>query len=181
MNNIFESERYLSLVSVIVIDFIRFCQLEDQPSSKEVYSSRYIGSLVADFHRNLIKGGVYLYPSTKRAPNGKLRLTYECSPLAFIIEQAGGRAISESERIMDIQPKELHERVPFFVGSKNMIDKLEDDIKPSMISFDSFISEFEKISKEFDLRLYNYSDSLISERKEPYCKLTQGARALKVP
>ena len=108
-----------------VVDFIKFCQLDDQSSSKEAYSSRYIGSLVADFHRNLIKGGVYMYPSTNSAPNGKLRLTYECSPLALIIEQAGGRAISESERIMGIQPKELHERVPFFVGSKNMIDKLE--------------------------------------------------------
>ena len=119
------NEGNLSSFKKPVVDFIKFCQLEDQSSSKEAFSSRYIGSLVADFHRNLIKGGVYLYPSTNSAPNGKLRLTYECSPLALIIEQAGGRAISESERIMGIQPKELHERVPFFVGSKYMIDKLE--------------------------------------------------------
>ena len=66
-----------------------------------------------------------MYPSTKKSPNGKLRLTYECSPLAFLIEQANGRAISESGRIMDIVPSELHERVPYFVGSKNMVDQLE--------------------------------------------------------
>ncbi len=70
-----------------------------------------------------------MYPSTKSSPNGKLRLTYECSPLAFLIEQAGGRAISENERIMDIIPSELHQRVPFFIGSKNMIDKLEQMIR----------------------------------------------------
>ena len=66
-----------------------------------------------------------MYPSTKNSPNGKLRLTYECSPLAFLVEQAGGRAISETERIMDIVPNELHQRVPFFIGSKDMVDKLE--------------------------------------------------------
>jgi fructose-1,6-bisphosphatase I len=108
-----------------VKEFIKFCQSEDSSNQKEAYSSRYIGSLVSDFHRNLIKGGIYMYPSTKKSPNGKLRLTYECSPLAFLIEQANGRAISESGRIMDIVPSELHERVPFFVGSKNMVDQLE--------------------------------------------------------
>lgn len=108
-----------------VKEFIKFCQSEDSSNQKEPYSSRYIGSLVADFHRNLIKGGIYMYPSTKKSPNGKLRLTYECSPLAFLIEQANGRAISESGRIMDIVPSELHERVPYFVGSKNMVDQLE--------------------------------------------------------
>ena len=106
-------------------DFISYCQSEDSTNQKEPYSSRYIGSLVADFHRNLIKGGIYMYPSTKKSPNGKLRLTYECSPLAFIIEQANGRAISESGRIMEIVPSELHERVPLFIGSKNMVDQLE--------------------------------------------------------
>jgi len=108
-----------------VKEFIKFCQSEDSSNQKEAYSSRYIGSLVADFHRNLIKGGIYMYPSTKKSPNGKLRLTYECSPLAFLIEQANGRAISETGRIMEIVPSELHERVPFFVGSKNMVDQLE--------------------------------------------------------
>lgn len=119
------NEGNLSFFKKPVAEFIKYCQLEDEESSKEAYSSRYIGSLVADFHRNLIKGGIYMYPSTKKSPNGKLRLTYECSPLAFIAEQAGGRAISESGRIMEIVPDDLHQRVPFFVGSKAMIDQLE--------------------------------------------------------
>lgn len=105
--------------------YISYCQSESEKDNKKPYSSRYIGSLVADFHRNLIKGGIYMYPSTKSAPNGKLRLLYECAPLAFIIEQAGGKAISESGRIMDITPKELHERTPIFIGSSNMVDTIE--------------------------------------------------------
>ena len=109
-----------------VRNYISYCQSEDEVANKKVYSLRYIGSLVADFHRNLIKGGIYMYPSTIANPNGKLRLTYECAPLAFLIEQAGGRAISEHQRIMDISPNELHQRVPFFVGSKKMIDQLEE-------------------------------------------------------
>jgi fructose-1,6-bisphosphatase I len=112
-----------------VADYIKFCQSQNKLQGKKVYSSRYIGSLVADFHRNLIKGGIYLYPSTESNPTGKLRLTYECAPLAFLIEQAGGRAISESQRIMDIVPSQLHQRVPFFVGSKRMIDQLEEIIE----------------------------------------------------
>ena len=106
--------------------YIRVFQSEDLSINKSKYNSRYIGSLVADFHRNLIKGGIYLYPSNLSNPNGKLRLTYECAPLAFIAEQAGGRAISNDKRIMDIPPSELHQRVPFFVGSKYMIDHLEE-------------------------------------------------------
>ena len=112
-----------------IAKYIDYCQEENLSASKKPYTARYIGSLVADFHRNLLKGGIYMYPSTKSSPNGKLRLTYECSPLAFLIEQAGGRAISENERIMDIIPSELHQRVPFFIGSKNMIDKLEQMIR----------------------------------------------------
>ena len=112
-----------------ILRYIDYCQGENISSSKKPYTARYIGSLVADFHRNLLKGGIYMYPSTKSSPNGKLRLTYECSPLAFLIEQAGGRAISENERIMDIIPSELHQRVPFFIGSKNMIDKIEQMIR----------------------------------------------------
>ncbi len=87
------------------------------------YSARYIGSLVSDFHRNLIKGGIYIYPSTKKSPKGKLRLLYECAPLAFIIEQAGGLATDGVRRVMDIRPTELHQRIPFFIGSKNMVEK----------------------------------------------------------
>lgn len=89
------------------------------------YSGRYIGSLVADFHRNLLKGGIYIYPATAKDKNGKLRLMYECNALAFIVEQAGGKASDGKNRILDIQPTTLHQRVPFFVGSKNMVEKAE--------------------------------------------------------
>lgn len=91
----------------------------------EAKTARYIGSLVADFHRNLIKGGVYLYPGTSSAPNGKLRLLYECNPLAFLVEQAGGKASNGTQRIMEINPTELHQRCPYFVGSKNMVEEIE--------------------------------------------------------
>ncbi|EGQ7879100.1 class 1 fructose-bisphosphatase [Vibrio cholerae] len=104
--------------------YIKFCQ-ENVPEDGRPYTSRYIGSLVADFHRNLLKGGIYLYPSTQSHPNGKLRLLYECNPMAFLIEQAGGLASDGARRIMDIKPTELHQRVPFFVGSKNMVHKVE--------------------------------------------------------
>jgi len=87
------------------------------------YSARYIGSLVADFHRNLLKGGIYIYPSTDKAPKGKLRLMYECNALAMIAEQAGGKATDGKQRIMDIQPESLHQRVPFYVGSKHMVEE----------------------------------------------------------
>ncbi|WP_114781421.1 class 1 fructose-bisphosphatase [Botryobacter ruber] len=90
------------------------------------YSGRYIGSLVADFHRNLLKGGVYLYPPTAKAPKGKLRLMYEGNALAFIIEQAGGRATDGSRRIMEIQPTELHQRCPLIIGSEEMVKKVEE-------------------------------------------------------
>ena len=87
------------------------------------YSGRYIGSLVADFHRNLIKGGIYIYPATTVDPEGKLRLLYECNPLAFIAEQAGGLATTGRERIMSIKPSKLHQRVPYFIGSKTMMEE----------------------------------------------------------
>ena len=92
---------------------------------KEQKTGRYIGSLVADVHRNLIKGGVYLYPDTTSAPNGKLRLLYECNPLAFIVEQAGGKASDGNQRIMEINPTELHQRCPYYAGSKNMVEEIE--------------------------------------------------------
>ncbi len=90
---------------------------------KRNYSARYIGSLVADFHRNILKGGIYIYPSTKKDPKGKLRLMYECNALAMIAEQAGGKATDGKQRIMDIQPESLHQRVPFYVGSKHMVEE----------------------------------------------------------
>jgi len=85
------------------------------------YSARYIGSLIADFHRNLLKGGIFIYPPTASAPNGKLRLLYECSPMAFIAEQAGGMASTGSQRILEVQPEKLHQRVPLYIGSENMV------------------------------------------------------------
>jgi fructose-1,6-bisphosphatase I len=89
------------------------------------YGSRYIGSLVADFHRTLLKGGVFLYPPTKKNPNGKLRLLYEANPLAFIAEQAGGYATSGATRIMDIEPKTIHERTPFIIGSRTEVAEFD--------------------------------------------------------
>ncbi|WP_117882078.1 class 1 fructose-bisphosphatase [Aureibaculum luteum] len=105
-----------------VKDYLKYCQMEegDRP-----YTSRYIGSLVSDFHRNMIKGGIYIYPTSTKAPKGKLRLLYECNPMAFLAEQAGGKASDGYMRIMDIKPTELHQRVPFFCGSTNMIDVAE--------------------------------------------------------
>ncbi|MDX5418399.1 MAG: class 1 fructose-bisphosphatase [Hymenobacteraceae bacterium] len=93
------------------------------------YSARYIGSLVADFHRNLLKGGIYIYPPTAKAPNGKLRLMYECNSLAFIVEQAGGKATTGSQRIMEVEPTELHQRCPLIIGSADMVDKVEEMMK----------------------------------------------------
>ncbi len=106
-----------------VKDYIKYCQAEEEGRP---YTSRYIGSLVSDFHRNMIKGGIYMYPKSSKANNGKLRLLYECNPMAFIAEQAGGKASDGFTRIMDIQPTELHERAPFFCGSKNMVEKAEE-------------------------------------------------------
>ena len=102
--------------------YLAYCQSNDNQTGKP-YSGRYIGSLVADFHRNLIKGGIYIYPAVPSAPQGRLRLLYECNPLAFIAEQAGGLATDGKERILDIQPKALHQRVGFYIGSKNMVEK----------------------------------------------------------
>ena len=104
-------------------NYIKYCQKEegDRP-----YTSRYIGSLVSDFHRNMIKGGIYIYPQSSKNPNGKLRLLYECNPMAFLAEQAAGKASDGFTRIMDIQPTELHQRVAFICGSKNMVEKAEE-------------------------------------------------------
>jgi fructose-1,6-bisphosphatase I len=111
-----------------VKDYLKYCQMEegDRP-----YTSRYIGSLVSDFHRNMIKGGIYIYPSTSKNPDGKLRLLYECNPMAFLAEQANGKASDGSTRILDIQPTELHQRVPIFCGSKNMVEKAEEFMRNS--------------------------------------------------
>ena len=89
------------------------------------FSARYIGSLVADFHRNLLKGGIYLYPATASKPQGKLRLLYECNPLAFIVEQAGGRASNGRQRTLELEPAGTHERSPLFIGSRDLVAQLE--------------------------------------------------------
>lgn len=107
-----------------VKEYIRYCKEEDKATGRP-YSARYIGSLVADFHRNLIQGGIYIYPSTAKSPNGKLRLLYECSPLAFLAEQAGGKASNGFERILDLLPDSLHMRTPLFIGNKEMVEKAE--------------------------------------------------------
>lgn len=109
-----------------VKDYIKYCQKEEEDRP---YTSRYIGSLVSDIHRNIIKGGIYMYPKSSVANNGKLRLLYECNPMAFIAEQAGGAASNGYERIMNLKPSELHERVPFFCGNKEMVEKVEEYIQ----------------------------------------------------
>ncbi|MBW3545723.1 MAG: fructose-1,6-bisphosphatase, partial [Bacteroidetes bacterium] len=95
--------------------YIEYCK-------EKQFSARYIGSLVADFHRNLMKGGIYFYPASAKAPKGKLRLVYECNALAFIAEQAGGAATNGRKRILELTPTKLHERTPFFIGSKKMVE-----------------------------------------------------------
>jgi len=109
--------------------FIRYCQEMDN-KTKRPYSGRYIGSLVADFHRNLLKGGIYIYPATEKQPEGKLRLLYECNPMAFLAEQAGGLATDgNGNRILEIQPETIHQRTPFFTGSRNLMEKAEEFIR----------------------------------------------------
>jgi len=106
-----------------VKDYIKYCQKEEEDRP---YTSRYIGSLVSDFHRNMIKGGIYMYPKSSITEEGKLRLLYECNPMAFIAEQANGLAISGGSRILDVVPTELHQRIPFFSGSRKMVEKLKE-------------------------------------------------------
>ena len=105
--------------------YIKYCQVEDD-KTRRPYTSRYIGSMVADLHRNLIKGGIFIYPITSQAPKGKLRLVYECNPMAFIIEQAGGKASNGYDRILDLEVTELHQRSAIFIGSENMVLKAEE-------------------------------------------------------
>ena len=105
-----------------VAEYIAYCQSQENDFNGP-YSGRYIGSLVADFHRSLIKGGIYIYPNVPAAPTGRLRLLYECNPLAFIAEQAGGMATTGRKRILEIEPEALHERAPLFIGSKSMVEK----------------------------------------------------------
>ena len=109
-----------------VKDYIKYCQMEEDDRP---YTSRYIGSLVSDFHRNMIKGGIYMYPKSSKAQEGKLRLLYECNPMAFIAEQANGLASDGKGRILEIIPTALHQRVAFFCGSRKMVEKAEEFMK----------------------------------------------------
>ena len=102
---------------------------EDAPESNRPAKTRYIGSFVTDFHRNLLKGGIYLYPATKSSPEGKLRLMYEANPMGFIVEQAGGRASDGTQRILEKTPEKLHQRTPLFIGSPEMVDRVEAFLK----------------------------------------------------
>src|SRR4051812_14170709 len=101
--------------------FIKYCQEED-PKTHRPYSSRYVGSAVADIHRNLITGGIFIYPVTSQNPKGKLRLIYETNPLSFIVEQAGGKATDGFKRILEIEPTAIHQRTPIFLGSPDLVD-----------------------------------------------------------
>lgn len=105
--------------------YIDRCQKKDSTNGGP-YAQRYIGSMVSDVHRNLIKGGIFMYPATIDKPKGKLRLLYECNPFAFIMEVAGGCATDGKQRILDIVPDELHQRSPFFIGSRKMMEELEE-------------------------------------------------------
>jgi fructose-1,6-bisphosphatase I len=107
-----------------VQQYINDCQKKEAGNGGP-YTQRYIGSMVSDVHRNLLKGGIFMYPGTVEKPKGKLRLMYECNPFAFIAEVAGGKATNGKERILDIQPTHLHQRSPLFIGSKVMMEELE--------------------------------------------------------
>jgi len=106
-----------SIIDLKVKKYIQNCKDNE-------YTARYIGSLVADFHRNLLKGGIYLYPATTKYPNGKLRLMFESNALALVIEQAGGKATNGEMDILDIQPTSIHYTTPLYIGSKNMVNML---------------------------------------------------------
>jgi fructose-1,6-bisphosphatase I len=105
--------------------YIKFCQVEDDKTNRP-YTSRYTGSMVADLHRSLIKGGIFIYPITAKSPKGKLRLVYECNPMAFLVEQAGGKASDGYNRILELEVTELHQRSAIFIGSENMVLKAEE-------------------------------------------------------
>lgn len=103
--------------------YVKYCQ-EVDPDGGRPYSARYIGSMVADVHRTLVKGGIFIYPHSKNYPEGKLRLMYECNPLSFIIEQAGGVAIDGEGRIMEKVPRSIHQRTPIYIGSPQNVEKV---------------------------------------------------------
>jgi len=111
-------------------------KIKNPENNKDVYSQRYVGSMVADVHRTILNGGIFMYPNDTRSPEGKLRLLYEANPMAMIVEQAGGKAISDNHekngkvhRILDIIPTHIHQRVPVFLGSIENVEELEKYLK----------------------------------------------------
>ncbi|MCS7074026.1 MAG: class 1 fructose-bisphosphatase [Bacteroidia bacterium] len=106
-----------------LMDYLSYLKQNDKATNRP-YSARYIGSLVADFHRNLLKGGIYIYPATKKSPNGKLRLLYEGNPLSYLAEQAGGIGFTSYQNVLDIIPQELHQRIPLFIGNTTEVEKV---------------------------------------------------------
>jgi len=115
-----------------VRNYIRYVKDTDQKTGRPL-NSRYIGSMVSDIHRNLLYGGIYLYPASSRTPQGKLRLMYEANPMAYVVEQAGGRATNGLKDILQIQPKNIHERVPLFIGSVEDVNMVESFIRADPI------------------------------------------------
>ena len=103
-----------------VQEYITWCEQKDSKTGRP-YSLRYVGSMVADLHRSLLKGGLFIYSQAKGAPQGKLRLMYECNPMAFIIEQAGGLATDGKNDILNIKPKSIHQKSPIYIGSSDMV------------------------------------------------------------
>ncbi len=118
------NESYQHRFSEEVNKYVAYCKVEDK-ATKRPYSARYIGSMVADFHRNLIKGGIFMYPAMTGYKNGKLRLLFECAPMAFIVEAAGGKATTGTKDVLDLQPTELHQRCPIFIGSPKMVEQVQ--------------------------------------------------------
>jgi fructose-1,6-bisphosphatase I len=116
-----------------VQEYIHRCQAKTKETGGP-YTQRYTGSMVADLHRNLIKGGIFMYPGTIDKPGGKLRLLYECNPFAFMVEVAGGKATDGANRILNIQPTGLHQRAPLFIGSKEMMEELESCLQEQNIT-----------------------------------------------
>ncbi|MDC0358696.1 class 1 fructose-bisphosphatase, partial [Oligoflexia bacterium] len=119
------NEGYWSMWTTDVQDYVRSLKRTTNPTGKS-YTARYVGSLVADFDRNLKKGGVFLNPATTERPQGKLRLLYECMPMAYIVEHAGGRATNGEKDVLDILPEDIHERCPFFMGGKKEFEWFEE-------------------------------------------------------
>ncbi len=111
-----------------ITEYLKWVKENDKSTSRP-YSARYIGSMVADFHRNLLKGGVFIYPPTAKSPKGKLRLMFECIPMSFIAEQAGGISTTGVQRVLDVEPTEIHQRVPVIMGSANMVNKVLEFMK----------------------------------------------------